>query len=103
MNVLYIKAVEEKKIDSIPDSPVAKATRLKKLYEDEIIIENMNTYLLFRRLIRSEYSKRNEYRRYVTMIANDNGTIVEIDIDSITEYFDRLRLLFNHVKTLVTE
>jgi len=101
MNTLFLKAIEDDKIESIPDSPVAKAKGLLKIYDDEIIQINLNNYVLFRRLTRADYTKRNEYRRYVTMTVDDNGTIVEIDIDNITEYYDELKDFFSYVKKMV--
>jgi len=91
MEVRFLKAIEDKQIEEIPASPISKANDMKKLFTDKSTIHIMNNYILFRKLLRSKYTKRNEYRRYVTMTVNDNGTIHEVDIDKVVEYFDEIK------------
>ncbi len=102
INVLYIKAIEDKKTETIPDSPVAKAINLKNLYEEEYIKSILEDYLLWRRLIRAEYTKRQEFRRYVTMTVEENGTIVEIDIDRVYEYYAKVQEFVTNIKELIS-
>lgn len=98
---LLIKAKEEKKIMEIPEKPVVKAKKIASLYDDKVIQDMMTEYLLFRRLIRAEYSRKNEFRRYVTMTVDDNGTIIEIDIDKVVEYYDQTMKFLAHVAKML--
>lgn len=101
MNSLLLKSIEEKNIENIPESPLGKLNMIKKLYDDQIIQDIMEKYGLFRRLVRADYSKRNEYRRYVTMTVDDNGTIVEIDIDKVSEYFIEIKKYLIRVQEII--
>ena len=101
MDALYVTAIEEKIIDEVPNSPVAKAKELKRVYKDQVIQDMINDYLSFRRLVRSEYTKRNEFRRYVTMTVDYDGRIVEIDIDAVVDYFEKIKKYMEHIKKMV--
>jgi len=101
MESLMMKAKEDEKISEIPETPFVQAKKIIKLYDDQIIKDMMNEYLLFRRLIRAKYTRREEFRRYVTMTADDNGTFVEIDIDKVVEYHEQLENFLAHVSKML--
>ena len=101
MLALLQKMHEDKQIESVPESPVGKVNVLKENITDKKILEILDNYLIFRKLVRSVYTKRNEYRRYVTMTVEENGTIIEVDIDSVTEFYGKLREVFPVVSKLV--
>lgn len=103
MDALILKAIEDKMIEEKPISPITKVNAIKKIYADPKINENLELYTLYRRLVRSAYTKRNEYRRYVTMTVDDQGTIIEIDIDKVVEYFEVLKDFISHVKKIIFE
>ncbi|MEM4336944.1 MAG: hypothetical protein QXG86_02985 [Candidatus Woesearchaeota archaeon] len=88
MKALLEKKVEEKIIDSIPDSPIERANAVLSLYGNkDKVKENIDLYLLMRKIIKAEIKSLQEFRRHVTMIAKLNeGTEVYIDIDKIYEY-----------------
>jgi len=72
-----------------------------KNYDSKLIKDNLQRYLLFRKLRRAEYDKINEFRRHVTMIADVNGKEVRIHIDNITEDFHNLRKTMEYVEKQV--
>ena len=96
-------AYGQKKIESIPNVPLLKAKKVKELYKQKIIQENIDRYLLFRKLLKSSYDRKNEYRRHVTMISQVEGKTIEINIDNITEMFHSLRKFIDHVDKLIRE
>lgn len=79
---------ESKKIAEIPENPVMRCKLITQLFEGEEIIRYMNIYITLRKVLRADYSKREEYRRHVTMTCIiDDGKIIEISIDSLKEYY----------------
>ena len=100
INGLLKKLLGEKKIEEIPASIKVKCDLLKSTYKnDEALNDYLNFYLLLRKLNRAEYTKRNEFRRHVTMSATiDDGKIVEVTIDSINEYFERIKAFLMYIR-----
>lgn len=94
-------AKENKKIENMPDRDLLKAEETKKLYEDEVVQENVNIYLLFRKLKNVSYDKSDEYRRHVAMTTEVDGRPVKIDIDSISEYYKKIQNFIKFVEELI--
>ncbi len=95
-------AKEEKKIDSVPDNPAMKCELFTKTFTEEELINAVNLYLKLRKIIRADYSKREEYRRHVTMTSTiDNGEIVEVNIDILKEYYETAKNFINNVEKIV--
>ena len=82
----YAKA--KKKIKDIPTTPIAKCELLEKTLNDINIKKYLDLYLLLRKLMRAPYTKREEYRRHVTMISELEDKKLEVDIDILKEYYD---------------
>jgi hypothetical protein len=88
--------------EDIPESPAGRASLIKKLFnEQENILEFIAFYLHLRKLSRSEYDKINEFRRHVTMIANVGDKTFNIDIDTISEYFNRVKAYLKQIDEIV--
>lgn len=78
------KAEEDGLLDVMPKSPALKAKKLGELYEeDEIIQKNLHFYFSLRAVIKSPYQKRQEFRRHVTLIVDQENSTVEIEIDTL--------------------
>lgn len=84
-------AKEKKKINEIPSTPISKCELLKKTYPNLNIKKYTDLYILFRRLMREPYAKREEYRRHVTMISQIEDKKIETDIDILSEYYDKTK------------
>lgn len=97
VNAFLKIAEKEGKVKEIPDIPVAKASLIMKIYESKKVNENMNFYLLLRKLKRANYESTNEFRRHVTMSAVVDGKVITINIDNITEKFHMLKEYFEFV------
>ena len=68
------------------------------------IMEYVNFYARLRKLSRADYTKREEFRRHVTMIATiDNGEVVEVSIDTLKEYYEKTRVFLHFVKRTINE
>ena len=94
-------AKKKKKISEIPSSPVSKCELLKKIYQDIDIKKYIDPYLLLRKLMRTPYKKREEYRRHVTMISQIGDKKIETDIDTLKEQYDQTIAFLNLVEETI--
>jgi len=92
-------AKTKKKINEIPTTPLPKCDVLKKTYPDSNIQQYTDLYALLRKLMRAPYTKREEYRRHVTMISQIGEQKIETDIDILKEYYDKI----THFLSIVEE
>lgn len=93
------QAEQENKIFEVPNAPVMKANEFKKLYEgDKVIAEFVTFYLYLRKINRIEYTKSNEFRRYVTMHMTIDDDECNVDIDLVTEYYKKAKEYIEHIK-----
>ncbi len=78
------KAMDDKKLDSMPKSPALKAKKLAEIYpEDALIQKNLNFYFSLRNILKSPHQKRQEFRRHVTLIVTMEDSTVEVEIDTL--------------------
>ncbi len=92
---------EEKEIDEIPANPVSSALLVQERYSSEPIVGSIDMYLRLRKLMRAPYTKREEYRRHVTMIIDFEGEEFNVDIDLLKEYYDITAEFLTHIKKRV--
>jgi len=100
IDLLLKYAKEEKKLDfEVPKSSGLRVNMIKEMFlEDERILEEMDFYLLLRRIIRSEKRAFSEYRRHVALIVTINDEELVINIDKISEYYKRAQSFFEYIK-----
>ena len=98
-------AKEKKLVTSIPANAGLRCDLLRKTFPDNAeLIDYINFYLRLRKLSKAEYTKREEFRRHVTMIATiDKGEIVEVSIDVLKEYYEKIRVFVTFVRKLIKE
>ena len=84
---LLLKLKDDGVIEDIPDQPVPRARLLEEHYnEHPEIIENIQLYVLLRKLHRSNPEREQEYRRHVAMRTVIDGREEVVNIDIITQY-----------------
>lgn len=84
---LLLRLKEEGKIGQLPDAPVVRARKLEEHYSNHPeIIENVQLYVLLRKLHRSNPEREQEYRRHVAMRTVIDGREEVVNIDIITQY-----------------
>lgn len=94
------KAEEEHRIFEIPSSPMVRATEFKKLFpNDEKIAALVEYYILLRKINRAEYTKSNEFRRYVTMHLTIDNKDYNVDIDAVTQYYKDAKAYIEHLQS----
>ena len=99
---LVKKLIADGKIADSEYSLSEKIKLLKDNFPDDKLILDMvefNNYL--RKLSRAEFTGENEYRRHVMMKAIVDGVLQEIDIEKITEYYDRVKSYFFHIRAII--
>ena len=90
------------KKQEIPNVPRVKVELVKSTFpDDETIQEFMRLYLFLRAVDRAQYDRRLEFRRHVTMTAHLDDKEVEISIDIIEEYFNRVQEFVQYVEEMI--
>ncbi len=98
---LLSAAREQGKIQTIPTAPTAKAEEIKKLHKDDPKIQDfVEFYLFLKKITRSKFTRRQEYRRHVTMVCVVENNVIEINIDKIEEYFNKTKEFVDYVKEM---
>ncbi|HLC90744.1 MAG TPA: hypothetical protein VJI15_03165 [Candidatus Nanoarchaeia archaeon] len=84
IEALLEKAKAEKLVDSLAKSPALRAKNLQELYADDKQLENyLKFYTFIKNLLKSPYSKREEFRRHVTHVVELENSTATIDIDNL--------------------
>jgi len=96
------QAKEDKLIDEVPKIPGQKCDMLKKTFPDNNkLLEYVRLYVRLRKILKAEYSKREEYRRHVTMTVIVEGETIDVDIDLLKEYYEISKEFINFVRTMI--
>ena len=105
LEALLKYAKEKKLVASIPTNAGLRCDLLKKTFpENAEVINYINFYILLRKLSKAEYTRREEFRRHVTMIATiDKGEIVEVSIDTLKEDYENTKKFVHLVKRIINE
>ena len=96
-------AKSKKKIKDYPVAPGLRCDTLNNVFSDnDELKEYLAFYQLLRRISRADYTKREEYRRHVTMITNlYDGEVLEVHIDLLQEYYTKTKAFVEFAKNLV--
>ncbi|MFH0867775.1 MAG: hypothetical protein V1831_00520 [Candidatus Woesearchaeota archaeon] len=95
-------AKEEKKISEIPNNPAMRSKLFTEIFTDEEALNYIGLYLKLRKIIKADYTKREEFRRHVTMTSTlDNNELVEVNIDILKEYYETAKNFVNYVKRTI--
>jgi hypothetical protein len=99
IEVLLRYAKEKKEITEISSAPLVRAEQVRKLYsEDSIVKTYMELYALLRKINKAKFLRMREHRRHVTMIASLDEKDVEVDIDIISEYFQKTKEFVEYIE-----
>ncbi|MBN2111474.1 hypothetical protein JW707_00070 [Candidatus Woesearchaeota archaeon] len=102
MDSLFKLAKSKKQLVNFPTAPLVKAQTLKTIYSNDPHMANfVNLYLLFRKIKNAKFSRAREYRRHVTMTAFLDDGEVEINIDIITEYYEKTNEFIDYCSSLI--
>jgi hypothetical protein len=102
LDALLLAAKEEKRIAEAPSLPRLKIEAVRKAYAgNEVLLHYLSFYLLLRKIDKATFSRAQEYRRHVTMVASFDDKQVEITIDIISDYFHKTKEFLTLVEQLV--
>ena len=88
----------KKKIKNIPLTPVGRAELLRDTLKRDIkILDHMNDYFLLRKVYRAEYTKKEEFRKNVTLTVMHNDEVIEINIHKLEELYYRTKELIDYI------
>lgn len=94
--------LKSKNVKDVPKIPKLKVEAVKKCYpEVPALATYMDFYILLRSVDRATFERALEYRRHVTMTAHLDDKEIEIDIDIIEDYFNKVKELVALVESLV--
>ena len=102
----------------MPIQPLKKCQLIKEVFKDDPkMIDFVDFYLLLRNIKNSKYTKREEFRRHVTMITDIKMTedikqifrlvedeenpiteTIEINIDILYEFYERLKEFYSYLE-----
>jgi len=98
-NALLKKKIDEGALEKLPTSPLERAEDVVKFFPDEKVKQNMDIYLLFRKISTADFDRSQEFRRHVTMTAKmKDGTEILVDIDKLYEHYKIIKEFFNFVR-----
>ena len=89
---------EENEIEEIPTNPVGKGILAKENCNNEEMCSYLDMYLKLRKIMRASYTKREEYRRHVTMVTELDGETIDMDIDKLKEHYEETRMFLAYIK-----
>lgn len=95
-------AKDQKIISEYPENSALRCEIIKRHYAtSEPIMQMIEDYKFYRRINRSEYHKKNEFRRHVTMTVSDGDMPIEIKMETLTEYYKKLRDQFTIIRAFL--
>jgi len=94
-------AKEKEKIEEIPSNRLSKLKTVEEIYNHKEIIEHVKFYMMLRKIDAASPIKSNEFRRGVRMSVILGKVVVEVDIDTIEEYFRRAEAFLRIAQKIV--
>ncbi|PIU72246.1 hypothetical protein COS79_04005 [Candidatus Woesearchaeota archaeon CG06_land_8_20_14_3_00_33_13] len=99
---ILIYAKEQKLITDFPENLALRCNVLKEIFPDKKELhEYIDYYLKLRKIMRAEYTQREEYRRHVTMSVVIEGEPIDITMDSAKEDFEMLHRFIKYVNEFI--
>ena len=93
----WLKA--KKKIEEVPLMPMVRAMEVRKRFRKIDLIEFIDFYLLLKKIDRAEYTKKEEFKKNVRLIAmNEDGESWEVNIEKLYEFFERTKGFVRYVE-----
>jgi hypothetical protein len=99
MDYMFEQAKKAKKVGPVPDAPRAKLVQLKKIYaNDNLVMETLKLYELFRDLDGLEKVRESEFRKGVNLRVVYKGEIININLEKLKEYASLLERFISSLK-----
>jgi len=96
-------AKKKKKISSIPTNPVGKLEAMKKLFKkDKDILEVLEMYEMSKKIRDLRIERIGEFRKNVTLKVFYQGKEININLDKLKEYADKVEKFISTIKQFLT-
>lgn len=95
----YLK--QKKKVKLYPRATLMRCDLIKEKIKDDKLNDYIDFYLLLRKINKAQFTKRYEYRRHVTMIADIEGTFFEINMDNLKEYYKKTQDFVEYIEEMI--
>ena len=98
------KVQRRRKTLEIPTQPRKRCDLLREIFpEDKELMDYVDFYLLLRDLSQAKYTRREEYRRHVTMIADlGQEEPYEVNIDILYEWNEKMIVFITYLERTLT-
>ena len=102
IDAILKKNLKNKKISTIPSSPIAKMEQMKRLYlRKKEITEVLKLYLMFRKVKELKCDRIGEFRKNVALKIHFQGEEVNVDLEKLKEYADKLEKFISTTKQIL--
>ena len=99
INELLKHAKKKKKISTIPTNPFGKIELAKKLFKkDKNFLEVLKMYEMFRKIEELRKERIGEFRKNVTLKVFYQGEEININLDKLKEYAEKLEKFISTTK-----
>ena len=79
--------------------PIERAIEVKKHFRKSDLIAFIDFYLILKKIDRAEYTRKEEYKKGVKLIAIDeNEETWEINIEKLHEFFEKTKEFVKYVE-----
>lgn len=96
---LLIYAKKKKKISEIPSSPIKKIEAIEKLFKkNPDFLSVIEDYKMFRKIEELRTDRIGEFRKNVTLRVYYQGKEIEIDLEKLKEYAEKLEKFISITK-----
>ncbi len=92
-------AKKKKKISSVPTNPVGKVDSLKKLFKkDKNFLEVLDMYEMFKKVRELRKERIGEFRKNVTLKLFYRGEEINVNLEKLKEYADKVEKFISTTK-----
>ena len=96
---ILIHAKKKKKIPSISSNPLGKMDSIKKLFKkDKEFLEVIELYEMFRKVRELRVERIGEFRKNVTLKIFYKGDEINVNLDMLKEYAEKLEKFISTTK-----
>ncbi len=92
-------AKKRKKIPSIPTNPVGKIEAMRKLFKkDQNLLEVLEMYEMFKKIRELRTERSGEFRKNVNLKVFYRGEEININLEKLKEYSDKVEKFISTIK-----
>ena len=99
MDAILEKTEQEKRISKVPENPVKKIEEMRKLFKkDKNMLEVLEMYEMFRKIENLRTKRIGEFRKNVNLKIFYQGKEINVDLEKLKEYSEKLEKFISTTK-----